>query len=176
MSVCFPRLHGETQATDDMPEVELALRTWGLAQPELYRSLSRGSKAHAVVLCYWFPKEALFLKLELELLVNGKCASLRPQKFDSASLPIMEIPEHRDWSLVLHGVQSDGAIEPAGSRRKLKEPAQTLKDSGCQVQEIRLSSWECQSWRSHSLRYCTLSFWRRGWGDPGKKRNLSKAT
>lgn len=52
-----------------MPEVEFALRTWGLAQ-QSFRDVSPGTPS-LMLLCYWFPGEALFLKLELDILVNA---------------------------------------------------------------------------------------------------------
>lgn len=49
---------------------------WGVARP---CAVSRGprTKAHSVVLFYWFPEEALFLQLELELFVHRQCAQLQ---------------------------------------------------------------------------------------------------
>ena len=57
-------------------------------------------KDSTIALCYWFPEEALFLQLELELLINStRLAS----GLGSLILPlrVMEIPEHRDQFLVL---------------------------------------------------------------------------
>ena len=55
-------------------------------------------------LCYWFTEEALFLQLELELLINSMCLASGLGSL-ILSLPIMEIPEHRDQFLVLCYVQ-----------------------------------------------------------------------
>lgn len=72
----FPWLLWGTLATTGVLKSWLKLQAGGLAQLAVGRfSLGKPRpKAHAVVLCCWFPKEALFLLLELELLDNRKCA------------------------------------------------------------------------------------------------------
>lgn len=63
MAKCRPQVIGEAR---EPVHVRIGLALCFLQGPR--------PKAHSVALFYWFPKEALFLQLELELFVTRQCA------------------------------------------------------------------------------------------------------